>query len=469
MRGIVNVEASKVRPLGQDGEAVPRRGKWQPSRAVLRVRLHLALLLLDLSCIFGSFVLAGILYPSAAPDHWLVIASAIAPVYLATAFGSRAYSTEVIVNPGRGVARSMQALIAAAAAVVFLAFSLKTAEDFSRVIFALGITGSTISLVVVRTLFLHKARALLGGNPYTVVLITDKAEAPAGDYTVVLPASTFDPGEDCPIMYDRLGAALKGVDRVVVDCASDHRMAWVNALQGANVQAEILAPELNAMTPMALARFGGAPTIVVARGPLSLPDRLLKRLFDLAIAGIALLLLAPLLLATALAIAIESRGPILFVQTRIGRGNQMFRIFKFRSMRAERTDGKGNASTAREDDRVTRVGRFIRKTSIDELPQLLNVLIGDMSIVGPRPHALGSKAEDQLFWEIDERYWHRHGAKPGLTGLAQVRGYRGATDHRDDLTNRLKADLEYLHGWSLWRDIKIIAMTFGVLVHKNAF
>jgi len=118
---------------------------------------------------------------------------------------------------------------------------------------------------------------------------------------------------------------------------------------------------------------------------------------------------------------------------------------------------------------VTRVGRFIRRTSIDELPQLINVVIGDMSIVGPRPHAVGSRAENKLFWEIDERYWHRHAAKPGLTGLAQIRGFRGATDREDDLTNRLQADLEYLNDWSLWRDIKIIVMTFGVLRHKNAF
>jgi lipopolysaccharide/colanic/teichoic acid biosynthesis glycosyltransferase len=436
---------------------------------MLRFRLHLSLFLLDLTCIYASFFLAGLLYPNAGADHWIVIGSSIATVYLATAFGARAYSTEVIVNPARGVARSMQALIVAAAAVVFLAFSLKSSEEFSRVIFALGLTGSTIALVVVRTIFLHQARSFLGGSPYNVVLITDATSPPSGEYSMVLPTAAFDPGEDCPIMYDRLATSLKAADRVIVDCAPDNRMAWVHALQGANIQAEILAPELNAITPIALARFGDTPTLIVAKGPLSLPDRLLKRLFDLAIAGIALLFLAPVLLATALAIAIESRGPILFVQTRIGRGNQMFRIFKFRSMRAERSDGKGDASTAREDDRVTRVGRFIRKTSIDELPQLLNVLIGDMSIVGPRPHALGSKAEDQLFWEIDERYWHRHGAKPGLTGLAQVRGYRGATDHRDDLTNRLKADLEYLHEWSLWRDIKIIAMTFGVLVHKNAF
>lgn len=118
---------------------------------------------------------------------------------------------------------------------------------------------------------------------------------------------------------------------------------------------------------------------------------------------------------------------------------------------------------------MTRVGRFLRRTSIDELPQLLNVLKGDMSIVGPRPHALGSQAGDKLFWQVDHRYWQRHSLKPGITGLAQVRGFRGATETETDLSSRLQADLEYLDGWSILRDIQIIFATFGVLAHDRAY
>ena len=138
-------------------------------------------------------------------------------------------------------------------------------------------------------------------------------------------------------------------------------------------------------------------------------------------------------------------------------------------MRVESLDAKGATSTQRDDKRITRVGAFIRKTSLDEIPQFLNVLLGDMSLVGPRPHALGSLAGNQLFWEVDREYWHRHALKPGITGLAQVRGFRGAT-HRDvDLKNRLQADLEYLHDWSLMRDVKILFRTMTVLVHSNAY
>jgi lipopolysaccharide/colanic/teichoic acid biosynthesis glycosyltransferase len=144
-------------------------------------------------------------------------------------------------------------------------------------------------------------------------------------------------------------------------------------------------------------------------------------------------------------------------------------MLKFRSMYAGCADRAGTRSTARGDRRVTRVGGFLRRTSLDELPQLINVLRGEMSLVGPRPHALQSTAEDALFWEIDARYWDRHCVKPGITGLAQIRGYRGATEMRSDLRARLQADIEYLNGWSLGRDILILIRTARVMRHSNAF
>ncbi len=157
------------------------------------------------------------------------------------------------------------------------------------------------------------------------------------------------------------------------------------------------------------------------------------------------------------------------MQRRLGRGNRFFNMYKFRSMRKAEADRDGNRSTGREDDRVTRVGRIIRRTSIDELPQLVNVLLGDMSLVGPRPHAIGSQAGNKLFWEVDERYWQRHSLKPGMSGLAQIRGLRGATEHESDLASRLQADLEYLEGWTIWRDVRIVLLTLRVLVHREAY
>ena len=210
-------------------------------------------------------------------------------------------------------------------------------------------------------------------------------------------------------------------------------------------------------------------TLVVATGPLGLRSRISKRAFDVILAGSALLVLSPLLLFFAIAIKLEDRGPILFIQRRLGRGNQFFRMLKFRSMKVDKNDAEGERSTSRDDNRVTRVGAFMRRTSIDELPQLINVLRGDMSIVGPRPHALGSQANNKYFWEVDAQYWQRHCLKPGLTGLAQVRGHRGATEQEKDLTDRLQSDLEYIADWSLRRDIEIVFRTILVLRHDNAF
>ena len=196
---------------------------------------------------------------------------------------------------------------------------------------------------------------------------------------------------------------------------------------------------------------------------------MLKRVFDVLLSGTGLVMSAPLWLVIAAAIKLEDGGPVLFRQRRLGQGNRFFSIYKLRTMRVESSDSDGNRSTGRADERVTRIGRMLRRTSIDELPQLINVLKGDMSIVGPRPHALGSQAGDKLFWQVDERYWQRHALRPGITGLAQVRGLRGATENEIDLSSRLQADLEYLAGWNILRDVRIVFATIGVLASERAY
>ncbi len=438
--------------------------------SVLRARFYLSLVLVDLCCVLGSFFLAQTIY-GAGNDQWFVVAAVLAPVYFATALNAGAYSIDIVERPSRGMLRAARAFALSAGVVVLLGFYFKTSADFSRGMIGIGSAIGFGSIMVARHLFLRHARKLMGGNPYSVYLICDGTQPlDFSAFSFVIHASDeLDPAQDCPAMYDRLAKLLQDADRVVVACPPERRLIWAKMLKGANIQAEIMADELVAVAPMGIGYWNGAPTFIVASGPLGTFDAILKRTFDLAIAGTALLLMSPAFLAIALAIKLESRGPVFFVQTRIGLGNRQFRMFKFRSMRVEQLDHSGQQSTRRDDNRITRVGAFIRRTSIDEIPQLLNVLIGDMSIVGPRPHALASRAADKLFWEIDERYWHRHAAKPGLTGLAQIRGYRGATEHLSDLTNRLQADLEYLHDWSIWRDIWITLHTFRVLVHKNAF
>ena len=250
---------------------------------------------------------------------------------------------------------------------------------------------------------------------------------------------------------------------------TDRQAAWSLLLKGSGISGEFVMHQSHMAGAIGISTFQNYDTMVVSRGALSLSNQIKKRAFDLVLTIPVLIFLAPLLLAVAIAIRVESSGGVFFFQRRVGQGNRPFHIIKFRSMRTEMSDGAGSQSTARDDQRITGVGRFIRKTSIDELPQLINVLRGDMSLVGPRPHALGSLAGDQLFWEVNEEYWVRHALKPGITGLAQVRGFRGATHHRQDLEDRLQSDLEYLSGWRLWRDVTILLGTARVLLHHNAY
>jgi lipopolysaccharide/colanic/teichoic acid biosynthesis glycosyltransferase len=387
------------------------------------------------------------------------------------AANGHAYAAASTQDQFRAIAKGLHAFLFALGIAIFAVFALKTSDTFPRLVVSLGSLLAIMSLSVGRYLFTRHLAQIIGGSPFSVVLLRDgDAPIPAASFSIIMPMDgTFDPESHDPIMYDRLATSLAHADRVIVACKADRRVAWAHALKGANIQGEIFVPELDSLAPLGIANYGNTPTLIIANGPLGLVDRCVKRAFDIALAATALFVLLPLFIVVALLIKRDSPGPVFFTQVRIGRSNQMFRMKKFRSMYVDGSDGAGHRSTGRDDDRITKVGRVIRRTSIDELPQILNVLIGDMSIVGPRPHALGSRAADKLFWEVDHRYWHRHAAKPGLTGLAQVRGYRGATLVEADLENRLQADLEYLENWSIWRDLKIILMTFRVLRHSNAF
>jgi putative colanic acid biosysnthesis UDP-glucose lipid carrier transferase len=211
--------------------------------------------------------------------------------------------------------------------------------------------------------------------------------------------------------------------------------------------------------PSAEQRTCAAKASPVAQDPL-------KRAMDILVAGGALLFFAPLLALVAVLIKLESPGPVLFRQSRGGLNGQSFTIFKFRSMRCQENGAKV-VQAKRDDDRITTVGRIIRKTSIDELPQLLNVLKGDMSIVGPRPHAL---AHDEQYGALIANYHLRFRARPGLTGLAQIKGLRGGTSAVEAMAARINADNEYIERWTLGGDVKILLKTVPhLLMAENAY
>lgn len=195
----------------------------------------------------------------------------------------------------------------------------------------------------------------------------------------------------------------------------------------------------------------------------------LKAVMDRLGAFVLLLAIAPLMALIALAVRIDSAGPILFRQPRFGAGRSVVLVSKFRTMHPEGTDIGGRRQATRGDDRVTRVGRFLRQTCLDELPQLWDVLCGRMSLVGPRPHPLQLEVEGQPIESLIPDYHQRHAVRPGITGLAQIRGFRGSTESAEALVDRVRADLEYVSNWSLSQDIVILLRTVKVLVHKNAY
>jgi len=401
----------------------------------------------------------------------LVYPQLILPIYLILAVYNGSYSIAALQDSWSGIFRALVGLMVAVIAVVFLQFLIRPEADVSR----WGFNGGAICAMLVIALIRLQLRSFVRwrcGASITNELIIDDGGPQVNLYGAIrisAAAMGLRPNLYDPHALDRIGLVLRHIDRVVISCPSARRAEWAMMLKGANVNGEVLDEEVARLGAQGARVVGNHGLLLVSAGPLGMRERIIKRVFDLAFASSAILALSPLLIAVSLAVKLQDGGPVFFTQRRMGRGNRFFNMYKFRSMTQSLCDTDGNLSASKDDQRITRVGRFIRKTSIDELPQLFNVLLGDMSLVGPRPHATGSLAGDKLFWEVDLRYWQRHSLKPGLSGLAQVRGFRGATDHETDLVNRLQADLEYLEGWTIMRDAQIILLTMRVLTHDRAF
>jgi Undecaprenyl-phosphate glucose phosphotransferase len=220
-------------------------------------------------------------------------------------------------------------------------------------------------------------------------------------------------------------------------------------------------------SPRTYTHVGTVAMIDLYDKPITDWGRVSKLVFDKAIAAAALILLAPVMAAVAVAIRLDSRGPILFRQKRYGFNNELIEVYKFRSMYTDLCDVNATKLVTKDDPRVTPIGRFIRKSSLDELPQLFNVLKGELSLVGPRPHALSAKAGGRLYDEVVEGYFARHKVKPGITGWAQINGWRGETDTPEKIRKRVEHDLYYIENWSVLFDLYILLKTPMSLVGNN--
>jgi len=445
---------------------------FRHNRRALRVLFYAVLLATDLVCIFCAFALGSIVRNGHLQGpNWVGVALAAMPVFILCAVHNGAYSLDALRSAVVGVKRAIAALVSSFAILFVISYFLKAGQNVSRLGVGVGLIAATVGMLIARNYLATAIRRRFGDDLTSTLLITDESFVAANSSAIVVDALQLGirPEPKNPLMVQRLVQLLSGADRVIVSCQREVCSGWAAMLKTANVCGEILADEAQTVGAVALGRFGERSTLVVSPGPLSLQQRVMKRVFDLVVAVPILVFLAPVLAAIAIAIKIDSPGPVLFRQRRVGFGNRFFDMYKFRSMAFEHSDALGTNSTARDDARTTRVGKFIRRTSLDELPQLFNVLGGSMSLVGPRPHAIGSYAGPLLFWQVDDRYAHRHLLKPGITGLAQIRGYRGATNEINDLSRRLQSDLEYMAGWSIWRDARILLKTIGVLTHPNAY
>lgn len=447
-----------------------------------RFSLYVVLIASDSVSVVGALFLSHWLYlgfgiaVSVLPEIFCILASTgIMIVY------SAGYSTAALTSRSKSTKAFLTSLSLSFLLVLLAAFGFKNSADFSRFAFSLGVIGAAVIGVTLRIAVYKLSKITIGEQATSQVLIDDRHEIAATkdakyiqeqQQEIVLYARRIGirPDAGDPFNMMRICDLLNEIDKIYVHCEAKDRASWAEVLKSINSSGAILLDEGEYSFAL---NFGKSSNnrwaAEVNHGPLSMSQRATKRLLDLALTIGSIPLWMPVVAFVGIAVKFDSKGPILFRQIRIGRDNRPFEILKFRSMRVQDSDINGTRSASRDDDRVTRVGKVIRKTSLDELPQLFNVLKGDMSLVGPRPHAAGSRAEEKLFWDIDQKYWHRHTVKPGITGRAQIAGLRGATDNITDLTRRLEQDLQYTVDWTVSKDIKILVRTLFVVTHNNAF
>ncbi|HLW91204.1 MAG TPA: exopolysaccharide biosynthesis polyprenyl glycosylphosphotransferase, partial [Roseiarcus sp.] len=368
--------------------------------------------------------------------------------------------------------------------VLALGFVTKTTEIFSRgasgVLYVTGFAAlAGVHAVLVRLVDLAKRRGALPPRRLVLVGLESQLAAFADRYDLahsgmeIVSAAVIRDGEANVADDLALAAATVRVLRPddVFIAVPWSKTKLIEACVDAFLRtpAEIhLGPEdiLDRFTEAEVAKLGPIASLSLTRRPLSTLQMIEKRLLDIIIAALALLLLAPFFALVALLIRLDGPGPVFFVQRRYGFNQEPFRIVKFRTM-TTMEDNAALKSVTRSDPRVTKIGAFLRRYSVDELPQLINVLTGEMSIIGPRPHAL---AHDQLYERRIAQYARRHNVKPGITGWAQVRGFRGEIISDEKMRQRVEHDLYYIDHWSFWLDIKILALTvFSPKAHVDAY
>ncbi len=427
---------------------------------------------------------------------YLSATATVAVAFTIVEDASNAYGVGSLRHPLRSLGRVWLGWAGVLGLFTLVIFFGKLGEVFSRVWLAAWFVGGAVALGAGRVLIagavnrwtregkLERRAVVVGGGAAAQAVIDALAREPDNDIRI---CGVFDDRGD-----DRSPAEIAGhpklgtiselvefgrltrLDMLIITLpiTAEQRLLqllrklWVLPV---DIRLSAHANKLK-FRPRAYSYVGTVPFLDVLDKPLADWDGVAKRCFDLVFASLALVLLAPVMLVTALAIKLESRGPVFFKQKRYGFNNELVEVWKFRSMYADQTDQDAAKLVSKGDPRVTRVGRFIRRTSIDELPQLFNVIAGTLSLVGPRPHAISAKAANRLYVEVVDSYFARHKVKPGVTGWAQINGWRGETDTDEKIEKRVEHDLYYIENWSLGLDLYILFATpFRLLDGEQAY
>lgn len=415
----------------------------------------------------------------------IALGGALAAVLSLAASGS--YAPSMLRRAGWSIARGAGALCVPLATFGWFFVGELSPQDLLATFAALFVVvvptrlaAAAASSWVLETGLLHRRAVIAGGGAAAIDLVRGLAARPGNDVRI---HGLFDDRDDLrsPIQvlgvpkiggYDDLIAFVRAseVDMVIIALPLDAE-ARINWLLDAFRVLPVDVRLSSCSSDYSFGRPDRDPLISAIRRSFAPERRLTKRVFDVVIAALALLILSPVMLAAAIAIRIETPGPVIFRQSRHGYNHRVIEVLKFRSMHHAQADPEAVKVVSRGDPRVTRVGRFLRRSSIDELPQLINVLRGELSLVGPRPHAVDAMSSRQeRFERMVHGYSARHRLPPGITGWAQINGWRGEIDDPAKLTARFEHDLHYIENWSLWLDMKILLRTpLSLLDGRSAY
>ena len=482
-------------PLGDEAQRVADLFSNRPysSRLVAGVAR-----MIDLAAIlfFGFAIYFGYSLEDGADWHYIapILAGGILSIMLLQAVD--AYDLSVMRSLVTQFGRIFMAVTIVFAFFVTLAFFMKMGDYYSRFWFGAWYLSILSYFVASRFVLanmlrrwtrdglLERRAVIVGGGANAEELIRSLESQPDNDIRIcgIFDDRTGDRSPPSVAGYPKLGtigqlitfSRLAQLDLLIVSLpiTAEARVLkllsklWVLPL---DIRLSAHTNKLR-FRPRSYSYIGTVPLLDVFDKPIADWDSLVKRLFDIVFASLALVLLFPVMILTAIAIRMESSGPVIFRQKRYGFNNDEIEVLKFRSMFHAMADPLAKNVVTKNDPRVTRVGRFIRKTSIDELPQLFNVLAGSLSLVGPRPHAVNAHTKDKRWEEVVDHYFARHKVKPGVTGWAQINGWRGEVDTPEKIKNRVEHDLFYIENWSVLFDFNILMKTpFKLLNTENAY